>query len=180
MTAAHCNGGVGQRGTITMPKDGKKWNLRVVAHDRTSDLCWMVTEESIDDICYAKLAPANPEVSTAVWHQGYGFHLPRNREDGNVQASANSQGQIQFYLNVSSGDSGGGIFRADTNEWVAAVCCTQGIAQKTAMWGGGVDKARQMLSALPAYYDPFPAPTLPHELLPEPREWIPLQIPVVR
>lgn len=174
VTAAHCNGGVGQRGTITMPKDNKKYGIRVVAHDRTSDLCWMVTEESIDDICYAKLAPSNPEVGVAVWHQGYGFHLPRNREDGVVRAAANSQGQIQFFLNVSSGDSGGGIFRADTNEWIAATCCTQGIAQKTNMWGGGVDRAKQMLAALPTHYEPFSEPP------PEAGEWVPLQLPVIR
>lgn len=180
VTAAHCNSGVGQRGTMKMPSNGARYNVRVVAHNKNNDLCWMVTEESIDIIEYANMATANPAVGVEVWHQGYGFHLPRNREEGRVTAGENG-GQLQFVLNVSSGDSGGGIFRKDTNEWVSAVCCTQGIAQKTYMYGGSVEQARKMLSQVQSVYDPNPAPSTPAApLYRVGDDWEPVDIPVVK
>jgi len=48
-------------------------------------------------------------------------------------------------LSVSHGDSGGGIFREDTGELVANVCCTKGIGLKTTMWGGCSTKALALL-----------------------------------
>lgn len=145
LTAAHCIGGQGQKGTMRMPKSGKTYGVTVHKYDRECDLCWLITDSSIDDIEYANLSPGNPPVGTAVWHQGYGFHLPRNREDGVVTGGENSSGQLRFTLNVSSGDSGGGIFRADTNEVISAVCCTAGIAVKTSMWGGSTAQARRLM-----------------------------------
>ncbi len=180
VTAAHCNQGVGQRGTMKMPSNGARYNVRVVAHNKNNDLCWMVTEESIDVIEYAEMAKENPDVGTEVWHQGYGFDRPRNREEGKVTRGENS-GQLQFILNVSSGDSGGGIFRKDTNEWISAVCCTQGIAQKTYMYGGSVEQARKMLSQVASVYDPNPAPSTPAPpLFRVGDDWEPVDIPIVK
>lgn len=141
LTAAHCVSSVGQAGTMKMPSSGKVHAVRVKAFDRASDIAWLETVEAVNDIEYAVLAKANPAVGVPVWHQGYGFDKPRNREDGVVTANENAAGQIKFTLNVSSGDSGGGIFRADTNEVVSSVCCTRIIAQKTDMYGGSTSQA---------------------------------------
>ena len=53
-----------------------------------------------------------------------------------MTAGPDSNGQLQFRLSVSSGDSGSGIFRADTGEVVGVVCCTSGLGVNAAMWGG--------------------------------------------
>jgi hypothetical protein len=120
---------------MVMPASGKTYAVKTVVHEKQSDICWMVTVDPIDDIEYANLGKGNPPAGKKVWHQGYGFDKPRNREDGHVVSPENSL-QTQFILNVSSGDSGGGIFDADTNEVLSPVCCTAGIAQKTSTWGG--------------------------------------------
>jgi hypothetical protein len=142
LTAAHCVTGEGQRGTLTL-KDGRTIAIKVVAHHKTPDLAWCVTEESIAEVPFALLAEKNPEVGTAVWHMGYGVDKPGNREDGSITAAENGDGQLRMTLSVSSGDSGGGIFRTDTSELVSVVCCTSGMAQKVSMWGGSVEQARK-------------------------------------
>jgi len=142
LTAAHCVAGEGARGTMTL-KDGRSLAIRVVGHYKTPDLAWCVTEEAVADLPYAKLAPKNPEPSTAIWHMGYGVDKPGNREDGVVSAAENGDGQLRMSLSVSSGDSGGGIFRADSNELISVVCCTSGLGRTTAMWGGSADAARR-------------------------------------
>lgn len=106
LTAAHCVSSEGQRGTMTL-KDGRTIGIRVVAHHKTPDLCWCVTEDVIPDLSYALLAAKNPEVGTAVWHMGYGVDRPGNREDGTISDRENGDGQLRMTLSVSSGDSGG-------------------------------------------------------------------------
>jgi hypothetical protein len=142
LTAAHCVSGPGDRGTLTL-KDGRSLGLRVVAHHKTPDVAWCVTEDVIADLPYALIAAKNPEPGTAIWHMGYGVDKPGNREDGTVVERENGQGQLRMNLSVSSGDSGGGIFRADTNELVSVVCCTSGMAQKVSMWGASTDVIRR-------------------------------------
>lgn len=171
LTAAHCVPAVGSRGSMTMPA-GQKASVRVVSHHPTQDLAWMVTEEAgLSDLCYARLADRNPEVAVPVWHQGYGVQVPRNREDGTVLQAENHQGQLTMRLSVSSGDSGGGIFRSDTNELVSVVCCTMNKGTKVTMWGGSVEQARRLRPA-----DPADTPATPRPLPPR-SEWTPLEIP---
>jgi hypothetical protein len=134
LTAAHCVNAVGQQGTLHL-KDGRSFGLRVVVVQRTADIAWCVTEEEAGELPYARLASDSPEPGTAVWHNGYGTDRPGNREDGTVIGRENDQGQLQFLLSVSSGDSGAGIFRADTGELISVVCCTSGAGRKAAMWG---------------------------------------------
>lgn len=174
LTAAHCIGSVGQVGTITMPKTNKRYTVKVVKFDRTCDLCWLVTSEPIDDIEYAHLSKTVPAVGSGVWHRGYGVDRPRNKEVGTLSAHANSQGQLRFDLSVSSGDSGGGIFRADTNEVISSVCCTMGKGVKTAMWGGSCEIAWKMRPSN-AEAD---VPELPSGE--QPSVWFPLEIPEVQ
>jgi hypothetical protein len=177
LTAAHCVSGVGARGTL-MLKDGRSLTLQVVAHHPGPDVAWCITEESIADLPYARIAPANPPVGTKVWHMGFGIDQPGNREDGEVAAAEDNNGQLRMILSVSSGDSGGGIFRADTNELVSVVCCTSGMARKVSMWGAATTIIRRTRpQTTEDAWLPLPIPVRPW-----PRdisdEWTPLPIPI--
>jgi hypothetical protein len=179
LTAAHCVSGVGQRGTLTL-KDGRTLGLRVVAHHRTPDVAWCVTEEEVADLPYALIAAKNPEPGTPIWHMGYGVDRPGNREDGTVVEGENGQGQLRMNLSVSSGDSGGGIFRSDTNELVSVVCCTSGMGRKASMWGCSAEVAQR---TRPRATDdeeawmpvPIPLRSWPAEF---DDEWQPVPIPI--
>lgn len=183
LTAAHCISSVGQTGRMTMPASNKTYGVQVVNFDRTKDLCWMVTTESIPDIEYAELDAEDPGPGLAVWHRGYGVDRPRNKETGTVADRPNSQGQIRFILNVSSGDSGGGIFRADTNRVVSSVCCTAGKGVKTSMWGGSTENAIRMRPRTntddETAWVPRAIPTTPGPLVEDSHDWQPIDIPTV-
>jgi hypothetical protein len=142
LTAAHCVSGVGARGTLTL-KDGRSLGLRVVAHHPTPDVAWCVTEDIVADLPYALIAARNPEPGTAIWHMGFGVDRPGNREEGTVIERENAQGQLRMILSVSSGDSGGGIFRVDTNELISVVCCTSGMGRRVSMWGCSAEVAQR-------------------------------------
>lgn len=121
LIAAHCVSGVGTKGRLYF-KDGREVSVTVRVIARGPDLCWMVTDESIN-LPYALLAKDLPQIGTRVWHQGYGVDRPGNRETGQVVSGESQSGQLSMKLSVSSGDSGSGIFREDTNELVSVVCC---------------------------------------------------------
>jgi hypothetical protein len=136
-------GTAGKAGTIRL-KDGRTLKVTRTAIDRVSDLCWMVTDEAHDDLPFAQLAKDVPPVGTAIWHAGYGVDKPGNTETGTVSGGVNSTGKLAMTLSVSSGDSGGGIFRADTNELISAVCCTTRLAGKGVMFGGSSVEAAKL------------------------------------
>ena len=164
LTASHCVPGVGAKGVLHT-KDGKKLAVRVVVHEETPDVAWLVTEDAtVADLAYAKLAATNPAAGVKVWHAGYGVDVPLNREDGEVTAAEQPNGMTSFVLSVSPGDSGGGIFRADTNELVATVCCTSALAKKASMSAGGVRairKARPGVGRLGELPEPAAVETAP-------------------
>lgn len=134
LTASHCTGGVGSRGTYTA-KDGSVYHVAVTARNTTPDISWLVTDEAPEDMPHATLAASVPAAGVAVWHVGLGVDRPGNREEGVVLGEI-AGGQIAITLSVSSGDSGSGIFRADTGELVGVVCCTQKVETKTTMYAG--------------------------------------------
>ena len=180
LTAAHCVSGVGARGTMTL-KDGRSLGLRVVAYHRTPDVAWCVTEDVVTNLPYALIAAKNPEPGTPVWHMGYGVDRPGNREDGTVAERENAQGQLRMILSVSSGDSGGGIFRNDTNELVSVVCCTSGMARKVSMWGASTEVIRRTrpkptdsVDQDDEVWTPLPIPVVPYDVT-----WTPVPIPIV-
>lgn len=144
LTAAHCVPSMDAHGVMKM-KDGRSVKVTVASIDRRCDVSWLITDDKIETLPYALLAADNPPVGTAVWHAGYGVDKPNNREDGTVKRSEDSNGQICYHLSVSSGDSGGGIFRSDTNEVVGTVCCTAGKGVKTDMWAGSAKQARRLM-----------------------------------
>lgn len=140
-TAAHCVVGVGQRGTMRM-LDGRTFGVQVAAHaPRVNgigpDACWLVTDSNTEELPFGYLADTDPEPGTKVWHAGYGVDRPGNREEGEVLAKSDSNGQIQFYLSVSSGDSGGGICMDKDGKIVATVCCTTQRGAKGYVGGAG-------------------------------------------
>ncbi|HXG09472.1 MAG TPA: trypsin-like peptidase domain-containing protein [Gemmataceae bacterium] len=178
LTAAHCVAGVGQRGTLTL-KDGRTLGLRVVAHHKTPDVAWCVTEEEVADLPYALIAARNPEPGTPIWHMGYGVDQPGNREDGTVVEGENGQGQLRMILSVSSGDSGGGIFRSDTNELVSVVCCTSSMGRKVSTWGCSAEVAqrtRPRQTDAEEAWTPVVIPLRPWPVFED--EWRPVPIPI--
>jgi hypothetical protein len=178
LTAAHCVTGVGQRGSL-MLKDGRTLGLRVVAYYPRPDVAWCLTDDVIADLPYAMIARENPKPGTAIWHRGYGVDQPGNREEGEVESGEDANGQLRMRLSVSSGDSGGGIFRADTNELVSVVCCTSDMARKAWMWGAATEVIRRTRPRADAGigWEPVPIPlrSWPIDFA---EDWQPLPIPI--
>lgn len=140
LTAAHCVGRVGNRGELTL-KDGRKFGVTSTVVEENADIAWLVTDSQPDEMPYAVIAAKNPAPGTAIWHMGYGVDKPGNREEGRTVSFADENNQLEMELSVSSGDSGSGIFRKDTGELVAVVCCTTGVGKFMRMWGGSAEAA---------------------------------------
>jgi len=138
LTANHCVGRVGRTFTVVL-KDGRRYEAICIAVDRDAD-CALGVIKTDDVLPWAKIADKDPEVGAKVWQAGYGVGKPEKRFDGTVEkvGSAQTQMRIKFF----SGDSGGGIFRDDTNELVSVVCCTNGPQG----WGATVARIRAMLA----------------------------------
>jgi hypothetical protein len=141
LTASHCMNGVGASGTLNT-KDGRKLAVRVVVHQKRPDLAWLVTVDPVDALAFANVAAELPVVGTKMFHQGYGIDVPGNRENGTVTVPENADGQTQFRLSVSPGDSGGGMLRADTLEVIGTVCCTSRLAGTGDVWGASSKSIR--------------------------------------
>jgi len=180
LTASHCTGTPGSRGSFTL-KDGRTLAVTVAARETGADLTWLVTDDAVDDLPAAALAADNPPVGTAVWHAGYGIDRPGNREDGRVTGAESPDGQLAMELSVSSGDSGGGIFRADTDALVAVVCCTTERGRKTLMYGGSAARAARLRPPAKTdagAWEPLAIPTCPGKNIDA--GWEPGDIPVCR
>lgn len=134
LTAAHCLPAGAAKGTMTL-RDGRSFAVSVASRHVTPDLAWLVAETK-DALPSARLAQKDPAPGTKVFHWGFGTDQPGNQEHGTLQQARNGQGQLQFWLSVSPGDSGGSIIDAQTGEVLASVCCTAGLARPAQMWGG--------------------------------------------
>lgn len=161
LTASHCVSGVGSTGVFTA-SDGRKFPVRCTAYEKKSDLAWLVTDV-VENLPFAYLAKTNPAPGTKIWHAGFGVHNPGNLEKGEV-AGSNPDGMLAMRLSVSSGDSGGGIFREDTGEVISAVCCTQSRNTYTTMYGGSCETAWRLR---------------PHVAALDTDPWHPVEIPLV-
>lgn len=142
LTAAHCVTAVGQRGKL-YTQDNRTLDVTVASIHEESDLCWLVTDAVVEGLDYAEIAAEDPKPSVKIWHKGYGIDKPGNLEKGEVVAGIDANGQLRFSLSVSSGDSGGGIFREDTGELISAVCCTTQKGAKASVWGGATSEIRR-------------------------------------
>lgn len=143
LTAAHCVRQEGESVKLTS-QTGKVFSAKVVAMNTTADLAWLETDDRHDDIEFAELAKATPQINTNVWQAGYGLTTPGVRKDGTLISDIQSDGKLVFNLLVNSGDSGGPVFDANTGEVLAAVCCTAQPGAKTSMRGGSWQKAREL------------------------------------
>jgi len=181
LTAAHCTGGVGNSGTFAA-SDGRTIGVTVAARDTTSDLCWLVTDAVLDEMPFARLAAKNPAANADVWHKGFGVDRPGNREEGRVTGDETSDGQLPMELSVSSGDSGGGIFRTDSNELIAVVCCTTERGRKVLMFGGSAETASRLRPSFKTETDswePLPMPIRTAKRTGA-EAWNALDIPIIR
>lgn len=160
LTAAHCVERTGQAGTIRF-LDGRVTSVSVQSFDRTADVCWMATDDNSLVLPYALLAAASPPIGTKIWHAGYGVDRPGNREQGEILSGPDSKGQLRMKLNVSSGDSGGGIVMNDRGEVVSCVCCTAGRGVLTDTWGASPEAAQRAKPTAMVLDD-----------------WVPLEIPL--
>jgi hypothetical protein len=157
LTASHCTPEVGSSGEITL-KDGRRFKVTVIARERGPDLAWLRTEASPEEMPWATLAKDLPANGTKVWHMAYGIDKAGNKEEGAVTSQPNKTGLLSFRLSVSSGDSGGGIFREDTGELVSAVCCTTERGKLTTMYGGSCIEAQRMRPKETKEFDPVETP----------------------
>ena len=125
LTASHCLLAVGMKGTCKL-SGGKVLKVTVSARDPRSDGAWLVTDDPHDTLPFAYLAAKLPPKDTPIWHRGYGVDRPGNHEVGTVAIDGvDGIGQLAMRISVSSGDSGCGLFRTDTNEVVATLYGTR-------------------------------------------------------
>jgi hypothetical protein len=190
LTAEHCVSAIpiGGRGQMQLRSGASRFAVKVVAKDARSDVAWLVTESAdLGDLPFAVLAAENAPRGTRVWHGGFGVDNPGNREDGEVTRADTGAGKVEMILSVSSGDSGGGIFRADTGELISTVCCTVRRGAKVEMYGGHVESIRRLRPApaktdvadwwTPSEVPEVPAPDVRRD---EARDWwTPCEVPVV-
>lgn len=147
LTAAHCvdHVRVGTLGSMQLRGKADRFNVKLVALDTKSDCAWLVTESAdLGELPFAFLAEKPAEAGTKIWHGGFGVDVPGNKETGTVTRAADSNGQTELHLSVSSGDSGGGMFREDTGELISTVCCTTNRGAKARVWGANVDSIRKL------------------------------------
>lgn len=144
LSAAHCMTSSGE--SVKLEVAGRSFHGRVVALDREADCSWVVGTEKVGELPFAVLARENPGSGVAIWHAGFGVHRPGNVESGSIVfASPTEAGQLRMRLAVSSGDSGGGIFRTDSGELVSCVCCT--VRSVRGMWtqGAATERIRALM-----------------------------------
>ena len=159
LSAAHCCDKIGERWQARF-RDGRTTGLQVVALNRQSDFAWMLTDVSTEAFPFALLSDADPQPGDHVWHAGYGVDKPANREDGQCTAGRNADGQIEYRLSVSSGDSGGGICLDSSGRVLSPVCCGTDPGRVGRVWGCSpvVAKRGQTVAARVEEWTPLPLP----------------------
>ena len=144
VSAAHCFKRIGETVQI-LTRNGHTLQGTVSAINRQAD-CAIVIADRYDDLPFALVAEAVPPLQTPVWHGGYGFDKPGNKEPGVLIAGEDANGQLRYRLSVSNGDSGGGIFTDAEGKLLSPVCCTTRIAGIGDVWGASPTVIRRMLA----------------------------------
>jgi hypothetical protein len=134
LTADHCISGQPQEGVMRLT-DGRSFRVRVAARCPKCDAAWLVTLDAPAGLPLARLASALPSRGAAVRHAGFGIDKPGNVESGTFAAGDDSSGQCEYWLSVSSGDSGGAIWDVATGAVLSPVCCTTRLAAPGRVWG---------------------------------------------
>lgn len=156
LTAEHCVPPGVATGTMTL-RSGLVLPITVAVKDVRSDCCWLVVDGP-PDLPYAMLAAVTPAPGTPVFHCGFGVDKPGNREAGTVTAAPNGDGQTEYRLSVSSGDSGGGICLTDRGEVLSPVCCTTLPGSVARVWGASPEACQRLRPRFAATSDWVPVP----------------------
>lgn len=157
LSASHCVKGVGDVVTF-YPKSGQMVSARVIAFNKTADVILLKTTPVSSPLPFLNVAHTTPAVGTVVWHAGYGVDKPNNREEGKITKQDTGSQQVQFYLSVSPGDSGGGICLNQLNEVISPVCCTTNLAAPGSVYGGRPEVIQQMMQQPAAFVGVPPMP----------------------
>lgn len=152
VSAAHCFKQVGERATF-IQREGTSRPVTVIAIDRRADIALCRTDTGQGDMAYTLVADRTPAWGTKVWHGGYGRHNPGNKEAGNFVTGPNPDGQNEYEISVSPGDSGGGIVADANGHLLSPVCCTTRLDGFGRVWGGSPEKIRQMLATPTDFID---------------------------
>lgn len=155
VSAAHCHKSVGESVNVAM-RDGSGCVAHVIAIDRKSDCAILRTEPLKSALPYIEISTANPAIGADVMHAGYGRHVPGNIERGKVLAIENSDGQIQYLLSVSLGDSGGGICLDSKGKLLSPVCCTTKLDALGNVWGASPSIINRMMREPTSFIDVAP------------------------
>lgn len=169
LSAAHCFKGVNEKinfQTLHNAGEVRSFSCTVVAINRQSDVAILVTDDAQPGLPWVKVAKETPPVNTEIFHAGFGRHVPGNVEKGRVLAAPNRDGQVQYWLSVSPGDSGGGIMFTAQGEVLSPVCCTTRLDGPGNVWGGAPEVVNKMLTS-PANYS---EDLVPVEMPPPPKD----------
>lgn len=159
VSAAHCFDRVGQAATF-IPREGASFRCSVQGIDRRSDCAVLVSDTAIEVLYHTFVSDSDPAAGTVVWHGGYGQDRPGNKESGQVVRGPNQDGQVQYRVSVSPGDSGGGIVVDASGRLLSPVCCTTCLGCTGDVWGAGPAVIKRMLAAPTDYID-LPPATMP-------------------
>ena len=165
LSAAHCVRRIGEECTFTT-RSGRSVRCRVVAIHRQADACLLLTEHLHAHLPYLPLAQQSPREGSAVLHCGFGIDSPGNVERGRVLTSDTGHDQVEYLLNVSPGDSGGGICLDGSGGVVSPVCCTTGVGRVANVYGARPEVVRLMLRT-PASFTDVPPVEMPEPRVPQ-------------
>jgi len=159
VSAAHCFGEVGNKVQHQL-RDGRTLVGTVCAIDRGADCALVITDpitESFGVVPYTTVASIGSySVGNPVWHQGFGVHIPGNKEIGKIADLTNQRGQVRYRLSVSQGDSGGGIIHDATGRLLSPVCCTTQLNAMGDVWGAAPERILRMMATPTDYVDVQP------------------------
>lgn len=143
VTANHVVDRTNEPVTIT-DAEGRKSRGRVIARDKDADLALIQVEPPRPNRTVATIAAAPKPIGTAIYHHAHGMHRPQNLETGTVRTTYRTDGQDTFTLSVSAGDSGGGIFDAETGELVAVIAATTAKNRDAIVFAGNALRIHQL------------------------------------
>lgn len=160
-TASHCVGRVGESASGVLPS-GEQIQLVVQSIDRRSDCAWMLTAPTPHALPFARLAAAPPTPGRRVWVAGYGVQAPGVQRWGTFIGGPSPDGQLNYRIAVSPGDSGGPIVDDETGEVYGVVCCTASFGVDASVFAAGPAALRAaMPKGVLDEADSVPVP-LPH------------------
>jgi len=169
VTAAHCVQ-IGDRGAFLF-RDGRRVNVECVTRNRQADVAWLKASRPKGTIPWIYISSAPPEEGSAVFHCGFGVHVPGNLEKGKYLGISGDGRQLTYKISVSPGDSGGGIVLTSKGYLLSPVCCTTRLGASGTVWGAtpaeilAARPARHVHSATPESVhpiQPLPHPDWPH------------------